>query len=186
MFPYIPKKSKEIYQEKIAHRGYHYLYPENTMHAFEVAIEKKLAIELDVRMTRDGVIVCHHDKSTKRLLGIKGSIPKMRWKDLKDYPVAKTQDKIPTLEEVLKKVDGKITLLIEVKSIFTYNFRRKLLEELKNYHGKVYFHTQNLITYYRLRHIWKDKVFFVLNPFRKRFDFIKTPQYKKLEKEENP
>lgn len=71
MFSYIPKKSREIYEEKIAHRGFHLNFPENSMPAYLEAINKKLSIELDIRLTKDNEIICMHDRYLKRLLGKK-------------------------------------------------------------------------------------------------------------------
>lgn len=68
MFMYIPKKSKEIYNTVIAHRGYHEIYPENTIKSYIEAIRHNMAIELDIRMTKDGYIICMHDRYTNRLL----------------------------------------------------------------------------------------------------------------------
>ena len=65
----------------IAHRG---LYdkldvPENSMKAFENAILKGYAIELDVNMTLDGYLVVFHDESLKRMTGIKNNITNLIW-----------------------------------------------------------------------------------------------------------
>ena len=183
MFSYIPKKSKEIYKEKIAHRGFHFSFPENTLPAYIEAINKNLAIEIDIRMTKDGHIICLHDKYTKRLLGKKGKTANYTFKDICKYNVLNSEEKIPTLKDVLDLTESKTILLIEVKGYLTNEFKQKLLEELKNYSGTIYFHAQNLITYYKLKSIFKDKVFWVLNPFRKRFDFIKFKSYRKMVKD---
>lgn len=82
--------------------------------------------------------------------------------------------------DVLKLVDGKIPILIEVKGFFTDTFKEELIKILENYNGKIYFHAKNIFTYYKLKSIWKDKVFWILNPLRKRFDFLKTKYYKKI------
>lgn len=71
MFLYIPKKSREIYNEKIAHRGFHLNFPENSIPAYLEAINKNLTLELDIRLTKDKEIVCFHDRYLKRLLGKK-------------------------------------------------------------------------------------------------------------------
>ena len=56
----------------IAHRGLHDIkkgIPENSMKAFEEAIKKGVAIELDVRLSKDGRVVVFHDKPLKRMCG---------------------------------------------------------------------------------------------------------------------
>lgn len=56
--------------QAIAHRGYKAMYPENTMGAFKGAVEVGAdAIETDVHLTKDGVVVLSHDKTLKRCFG---------------------------------------------------------------------------------------------------------------------
>lgn len=178
MFMYIPKKSKEIYNTVIAHRGYHEIYPENTIKSYIEAIRHNMAIELDIRMTKDGYIICMHDRYTKRLLGKKGKTSNMYLKELEECKIKNSNEKIPLLEEVLKVVKGNVPLLIEVKGFLNNQFNKKLFYYISNYDGKVYFHAKNVLTYFILRSIWVDKVFYILNPFRKRFNFIKSKYYK--------
>ena len=168
------KKSREIYDLIIAHRGLHTKFPENTIKAYESALEKGYAIELDIRFTRDEKIVCFHDRYTKRLLGISGTASHKTYKELSGYFVKKTNEKIPLLSDVLKLVDGKVALLIEVKGILTKRFQEKLLEILKEYKGVIYFHAKNMITYIRLGRLFNDRTFYILDPLRKRFNFIKS------------
>ena len=76
--------------------------------------------------------------------------------------------------DVLNLVNGKVALLIEVKGILTKRFQEKLLEILKEYKGVIYFHAKNMITYVRLRRLFNDRTFYILDPLRKRFNFIKS------------
>ncbi len=78
----VPKKSKEIYNVKIAHRGYHKNHGENTLEAFREAMENDFAIETDIRITKDGVLVCYHDRYLKRLLGSKGKISEYTYSEI--------------------------------------------------------------------------------------------------------
>ena len=180
MFQYIPKKSREIYNEKIAHRGFHLIFPENSIPAYVEAINRNLAIELDVRLTSDGEIICMHDRHIKRLLGKKGTTSKLDYTTIKRCTILDSKERVPKLTKIIKLVDGKVTLLIEIKGYFSNVFKKKLIKILENYEGKVYFHAKNIFTYYALRKIWKEKVFWILNPLRKRFDFIKKKEYKKI------
>lgn len=168
------KKSEEIYKLIIAHRGLHDKFPENSIGAYKMAIEKKYAIELDVRFTKDKKIICIHDRYAKRLLGVKGKVSRKNYDEIQKYFIKNTNQKVPLLSEVLKLVDAKVALLIEVKGLINKEFENELIKELSDYKGVVYFHVKNLITYYSLRKIYKDKVFFILNPIRKRFNFIKS------------
>ena len=67
--------------------------------------------------------------------------------DLKKYNILNTCEKVPSLKEVLDIVDGKVTLLIEVKGFFSNVFKEKLIQLLSHYKGKIYFHAKNLITF---------------------------------------
>ena len=64
----------------IAHRGLfdREKIPENSMLAFDKALEKGYSIEVDVNMTQDGYIVVFHDNSLKRMTGIKNDITTLR------------------------------------------------------------------------------------------------------------
>ena len=85
MFSFEPKKSGKIYDQIIAHRGLHLFVPENTLGAFEAAKQANMAIELDVRQTREKEVVCFHDRYTKRLLSIPGKLSMFDLKTIKRY-----------------------------------------------------------------------------------------------------
>ena len=181
-FGYMPSKSKDIFEEKFAHRGLHFCYPENTLKAIELAINNNMAVELDIRFTKDGKIVLFHDRYTKRLLGIPGKISKMKYSKIKKYFVMDSNEKVPTLKEVLNLINGRQTILIEVKAALNKEYRRELLRELYEYNHfeTVYFHTKNLYNFIILKIIFGERVFFVFNMFRKRFNFIKGRDYKRV------
>lgn len=175
-FTYIPRKAKienGIYNNKIAHRGYHFKYPENSIPAFIEAINRKNSIEIDIRLTKDGVIVCIHDRYAKKLLGTKGKTSNMTYKQIEKCTILKSKDKVPTLKDVLDLVNGRVALLIEVKGLMNHIFENKIVNMINEYNGVVFFHAKNIITYFKLRKIYGDKVFWILNVFRKRFDFVK-------------
>ena len=68
----------------IAHRGCQSLAPENTIPSFTCAARLGLqAIETDVRFSKDGVLVCSHDDSLKRMFGQKGKVSAMDYAELK-------------------------------------------------------------------------------------------------------
>ena len=126
---------------KIAHRGLHNIekgIPENTIAAFEKAIQKNLAIELDVHILKDNTIVVIHDNDLKRCCNINKKIKDMTLNEIKGIRLFDTEYKIPTLVDVLDYVDGRVPIIIEVKTdrpakaICPY-----LLDILKNYKGKV-------------------------------------------------
>ncbi len=97
-----------------AHRGNSLDFIENTLPAFESAINKSkyMFIEFDVQYTKDKKLVVHHDKSLLRLQQKIYSLEELNYKELlnvSDYH-------IPLYEEVMKVVAGKKPLNIELKS----------------------------------------------------------------------
>lgn len=128
---------KESY---IAHRGYHTkdgVIPENSMLAYEKAIEKNYAIELDVNVLKDGTVVAFHDYHLKRLCNDERLLSELTKDDLPGLKLQKSNQHIATLEEVLRFVSNRVPLLIELKP---HGNVLLLLEStmkiLKNYHGK--------------------------------------------------
>ena len=70
----------------IAHRGCQSLAPENTLASFVCAARLGLdAIETDVRLTKDGKMVCVHDASLKRMFGIKKKVSDMTADELREF-----------------------------------------------------------------------------------------------------
>lgn len=125
---------------KVAHRG---LYNneegiiENTIPAFEKAINEAVAIEFDIRYTYDKKIVVFHDNDLKRLANVDKKVEECKLEELKKVKLLNTNIKIPTLDEVLDLVDGKVPLLIEIKSESKESSIENLLvERLKKYNGK--------------------------------------------------
>ena len=92
-----------------AHRGDNVNAPENTMPAFELAASENLQwIELDVHQTSDGVIICNHDSTIKRVTGINYAIHDHTFAEIAswkfgDWMPGDYEDvTVPKLEEVLK------------------------------------------------------------------------------------
>ena len=106
----------------MAHRGYSEAAPENTLPAFTKAIDAGFtAAELDVQMTKDGVIVVMHDSNLKRTTGVNKNIWDVTYDEIKDLDSGSFFSKeyegttIPTLDEVLKTCKDKLFLNIEIK-----------------------------------------------------------------------
>ena len=101
----------------IAHRGIHdnKLVPENSLKAFKLALETKLTIELDIHLTKDNQLVVFHDDNLKRMTNVNCIIEKLTLSEIKKLNLLNTDEKIPTLEEVLKLVNGKVLIDIEIK-----------------------------------------------------------------------
>ncbi len=122
----------------IAHRGFHdEQYPENSLGAYERAIQNGYAIELDVRLISDGTVIVLHDDSLNRVCGKDKYASQLRKEDLPSCKLFGTEYTIPTFEEVLKFVDGRTPLLIEIKQLEKIGeLEKKVYELLKNYTGK--------------------------------------------------
>ncbi len=106
----------------MAHRGYSDAAPENTLPAFEKAIDAGFtAAELDVQMTKDGTIVVLHDSNLKRTTGVDKNIWDVTWEEISDldngsfFSADYKDTRIPTLEEVLHLCKDKLFLNIEIK-----------------------------------------------------------------------
>jgi glycerophosphoryl diester phosphodiesterase len=100
---------------RIGHRGAAAYAPENSLASIQKALEMGVdAIELDVRLSRDGVVVVIHDDTIDRTSTGKGEVAAMTLSQLKQHPLAEGQT-IPTLGEVLQLIDGRATLFIELK-----------------------------------------------------------------------
>ena len=121
----------------IAHRGYHNNeIKENTLEAFKKAIDNNYIIELDVHILKDGNVVVFHDDNLKRLTGIDKKIKDTTYEEIKNLNLLNTKQRIPLLKEVLKIVNGKVPLLIELKYDTKVGMLEdKVLEILQKYNG---------------------------------------------------
>lgn len=97
----------------LAHRGYSdATTPENTVAAVERALRRGAdGVEVDVRLTADGVPVCHHDPSLSRTAGDPRYVASMTWAELQQLPLA-----VPRLTEVLDTVQGRGRVVVELKT----------------------------------------------------------------------
>lgn len=106
-----------------AHRGDSVNYPENTMLAFESAVENGAdCLELDVQQTADGVLVVMHDSSLRRTTGVRANIWDITYDELSQldcgswFDSAYSDARVPTLAEVLSyAAEVGIRLNIELK-----------------------------------------------------------------------
>jgi len=106
----------------IAHRGYHDIATrriENTLAAAEAAIAKNFTIECDLQRTADDHVVVFHDDTLDRLTNQTGPIVGRTLADLRGVRFRDGDAAIPTLEDLLDLVDGRVPLVIELKSRFT-------------------------------------------------------------------
>lgn len=124
----------------IAHRGFHDLArgrPENSLPAFDAAIQSGYAIECDLHPSADGVPVVFHDDDLGRLTGEAGCVRDRTAAELRRRTLLGTREWIPTLEELLQLTEGRVPLVIELKHMpgRDAGFARAVVDRLKRYHG---------------------------------------------------
>lgn len=101
----------------IAHRALHGPgRPENSRAAVAAAMSAGYAIELDVQMTSDGAAVVFHDEDLLRMTGTPGMVSERTVADVIALPLLGGQGRIPSLSDILAQVEGRVPILIEIKS----------------------------------------------------------------------
>jgi glycerophosphoryl diester phosphodiesterase len=99
----------------IGHRGARGIEPENTIRSFKKALELGVDyIECDVHLTKDGQIVLMHDHTVDRTTNGTGLVNSFTFDEIRKLDAGKGE-KIPTLQELLDLVKGKVKLHIELK-----------------------------------------------------------------------
>ncbi len=108
----------------IAHRGEHLRHPENTLAAFQAAIDSGADFfELDVRTTSDGKLVLMHDSNIDRMTNYKGDVAAMTFDDVRKLEVGLKMGpewagtRVPTFDEALQLAHGKIGVYVDSKRI---------------------------------------------------------------------
>jgi len=107
---------------KIAHRGARKFAPENTLPAFEKAIEMGMDyVEIDLRVSADGELVLSHDSTVDRMTDGKGRIDELTLEEIKalDASVGYVGDfprtEVPTLDEAMATCHGRIKVYLDLK-----------------------------------------------------------------------
>ncbi len=108
---------KWISADPIAHRGLHgpATGPENSFSAFRAAIQEGYPIELDVHLLKDGSVVVFHDHDLCRMTGFKGLVRDQSIEKIRSLRLLSTQDRVPEFQEVLRFVNGRVPILVELK-----------------------------------------------------------------------
>ncbi|MEU6090146.1 glycerophosphodiester phosphodiesterase family protein [Streptomyces sp. NPDC047085] len=92
----------------VAHRGDPYRFRENTLGSLRSALEQGAdAVEIDVRLTRDGVPVLLHDETLKRLWAVDRPLSALSAEEVRGL----TDGGVPTLAEALTATDGSRVML---------------------------------------------------------------------------
>ena len=136
-----PRVKKTVDSELLcsyAHRGLHGGgIPENSLAAFERACLAGHGIELDVQLSRDGVVTVFHDYTLTRMTGRAEKLCELDSSELSTLSLNNTAEHIPTFAEVLTLVAGRVPILVELKGETTNTeLCKSVAEQLKAYSGK--------------------------------------------------
>lgn len=159
--------------ELIAHRGYTLKYPENTLEAFEAAIDAGARfIECDVQLSADGVPVLFHDRNLERICKQPGAIHEYTWQTLQDFRASdperfgNTFSHIPitTLENFIDMLteNPDVTAFIELKTSSLKHFGiestlRTILPHLTGLKKQVVLISYNIQSLTKAREaVWKQ------------------------------
>lgn len=131
----LPKKYKYV---RFAHRGLHTEgVMENSLTAFMRAANAGYGIELDVRLCKSGELVVCHDESILRVTGVDKRVVDLTLNELSRYKLSGTEDTVPAFREVLRLIDGRVPLLVEIKSsLEDTGVAERFLEEIADYSGE--------------------------------------------------
>lgn len=124
----------------VAHRGCWKGSSENSIDAIEACVAADIdMVELDVRATRDGVLVLMHDDSVDRMTDGTGKVEDMDWADLRTLrlregqgrhedgtPTALTNRRIPTFDEALRAAKGRILINVDAKTALSADVLRQI------------------------------------------------------------
>jgi glycerophosphoryl diester phosphodiesterase len=113
---------------RIGHRGAAGHAPENTLRSFSKAVELGCDMtELDVHLCGSGELVVIHDETVDRTTNGSGEVASLTLTELKQLD-AGLGERIPTLEEVLALLRGRVKLNIELKGLGTAEPVHKLIQ----------------------------------------------------------
>lgn len=121
-----------------AHRGLHGEgAPENSLAAYRRAVERGYGVEWDVRAAGDGTLILCHDANALRMCGVDRLLSDMTIEEVRSLRLGGTEEGIPTLEEALRLVEGKIPLIVEIKpdQPLGVGIAKRVWETLKDYPG---------------------------------------------------
>ena len=112
------KPAMSAFTGAFAHRGYFNNesgIPENSLAAFQKAIDAGVGIELDVRLSSDGVAMVFHDKTLERMCGVEGNVWDYTSQELQQMTLLDTKYTIPTLQQAIELIAGQVPVIVEHK-----------------------------------------------------------------------
>lgn len=126
----------------VAHRGLHDRISgiiENMPGAAQAAIEGNFGIECDIQLSADGEAMVHHDDALGRLTEGKGDLLSLTARELKAVKFKDTSEQMMSLGDLCALVDGRVPIIIEVKSHFDGDRKlvTRMAQVLQTYAGPV-------------------------------------------------
>jgi Glycerophosphoryl diester phosphodiesterase len=136
------KRQKAPFQGRnFAHRGLHKYdksIPENSLPAFQAAVDNGYGMELDVQLSADDQVVVFHDDSLERVCGEEGDVTDRTWAELSALKLCGTKERMPLLTEVFSVVGGREPIIIELKrGMRNEELCQKTLDLIDAYKGPV-------------------------------------------------
>lgn len=142
----------------ISHRGEHLHHPENTLPAYQAAIDAGADFfEVDVRTTSDGQFVLMHDSDVHRTTNGSGKVRELTFQQIRSLDAgAKFAPefqgvKVPTLDEALSLAEGKTGIYLDVKGADPEQLVNTVVQHHMEHHVLVYGNPELLATVERLR-----------------------------------
>lgn len=139
----------------IAHRGgiVEGIYNEYDPASIQAAIDQGYyMLEIDVRETKDGVLIVHHDSDFSRFFNDPRTVAELSWEEVSSIKSVKGNYRPLLFEEVLKMCTGKVKMMIDVKeSNNSPEFYHKLGEQMEKYNmlEGAYFINNESIKYFK-------------------------------------
>lgn len=159
----------------IAHRGSSLDRPENTLASYRRALEVKAgAVEIDVRTTKDGVLISLHDATLNRTTNGKGPVNALTLAELRQLEAGAWFDpkfqgeRVPTVRQILELCKGQIDVMLDLKESGDA-YTRKLVGEIQA-HGE----PRRIIV--GVRSVDQARQFRQLLPEARQIGLIPTPQ----------
>lgn len=130
-------------QWEYAHRGLHDTTPkglriENSRSAFDAAIDAGLGIECDIQLSADRQPMVFHDWVLDRLTDGSGFVAAHTAAELRYMRLTETGDRIESLTDLIRQIDGRVALLVEIKSMPDFTIAQActaVAEVLQRYQG---------------------------------------------------
>ena len=183
-------------ERPFAHRGYHSWslndsrkIPENSLEAFELAIEKNYSIEMDIHLTKDLELIVFHDFFLGRLTTKTGFVFNKNLNYIKQARLSNNEP-VPTIEDTLNLINGRVPVLLEIKysKLIKKNieiFTKVLAEKLKNYKGPLALmsFSTDLMKYISKSNLFKNFPLGLTTSFPKRETLANNNKNNKIESE---